>query len=254
MKEKVSILIVDDETNMRITLSDILEDEGYKVSTAADGIEALDLCKSSIYDVILMDIRMPGLNGVEAFYQIRQLQQGVRVIMMSAHSVDELKKAALKGGAIAFLPKPLEIESTLKLIEEAKITTILMVAADEKVSKPAQEALKKHGYRTRFVKSATEALELIEQINFDIIFIDVQLPLMNGLELYLAIKKVTPTTVAIMISGREEEFKMIAKEAVKRTAYAIVKKPLDIDELLGLLRRLGPQLVSDNIEKPDPEG
>ena len=94
--DKANILIVDDEKNMRITLSDILEEEGYKTSTAADGIEALEKCKESAYDVILMDVRMPGIDGVETFRKIRKLQQGVRVIMMSAYSVDELKQEALK--------------------------------------------------------------------------------------------------------------------------------------------------------------
>ncbi|MEE9297271.1 MAG: hypothetical protein V3W34_20210 [Phycisphaerae bacterium] len=77
---------------------------------------------------------------------------------------------------------------------------------------------------------------------------------MNGLELYLAIKKLTPTATAIMLTGNEEEFEEIAKEAVRRTAYTVLKKPLDLDYVLGLLERITGQRVSDEILKPPPDG
>lgn len=253
MAKKTRVLIVDDEKNMRITLADILEEEGYEVSTADNGNAAVEKCKSSTYDVILMDVRMPGLDGVEAFRQIRRHQEGVRVIMMSAYSLDELKQAALEEGAIAFLSKPLNIEKVLKLIEEVKGRTILVVEADEKTAAPIRDTLRKQGYWVRVVHSPHEALELVEQIRFDIVFIDVQLPAMNGLDLYLAIKRIVPTAVAIMISGMEEEFARIAEEAVRQTAYTIIKKPLDLDQVLALLERIEVQRISDVIEKPEPD-
>jgi DNA-binding NtrC family response regulator len=95
-------------------------------------------------------------------------------------------------------------------------------------------------------------LELVEQIRFDIIFIDAKLPAMNGLELYLAIKKLTPTATAIMLTGNEKEFEEIAKEAVRRTAYTVLKKPLDLDHVLGLLERITGHRASDEILKPPP--
>lgn len=251
--KKMRILIVDDEKNMRTTLSDILQEEGYEVSTAEDGNKAVEVCKINDFDIILMDVRMPGLDGVEAFKRIRRHREGVRIIMMSAYSVDELKQASLEEGAIAFLSKPLHVEEVLKLIEEVKGTAILVVEDDETVSTPMQNALQKQGYWVRVVSSPHDALELIEQIRFDIIFIDVELPAMNGLDLYLAIKKVTPSAVAIMISGMEKEFEQIAQKAVRQTAYTIVKKPLDLDNILGLLERLSSQRVSNMIEKPNTD-
>ena len=80
------ILIVDDEQNMRITLADILQDEGYEVDVAASGDEVLRLCAEHGYAVVLLDVRMPGMNGVETFRQIRRHQEAVRVILMSAYT------------------------------------------------------------------------------------------------------------------------------------------------------------------------
>ena len=68
--------------------------------------------------------------------------------------------------------------------------------------------------------------------------------------MYLAIKKLTPSSITIMISGMEEEFEKLAKEAVRKTAYTFIRKPLNIDKLIGLLERLSSQRLSDAIQKP----
>lgn len=250
---KTSVLIVDDEPNMRVTLGDILREEDYEVDTAENGAQAVEMCLKRAYDVILMDVRMPGISGVEAFREIRREQVGARIILMTAYSVNELKREALEEGAVAFLSKPLDVESVLKLISEVKNTAILVVEDDESTASSLHDTLKKEGYRVRVTPSPHDALELVEQIRFDIIFIDAKLPAMNGLELYLAIKELTPTATAIMMTGNEREFEAIAKEAVRRTAYTVLKKPLDLDDVLGLLERISGQRASEKILKPPPK-
>jgi DNA-binding NtrC family response regulator len=244
------ILIVDDEKNMRITLADILEDEGYDVDVFGSGEAAVRMCSSRSYGIVLLDVRMPGIDGVETFRQIRRHQEGVKIIMMSAYSIDELKEAALDEGAIAFLAKPLDVERVIKLIGEVKDTAILVVENDEATAKSLTKKLKEQGYRVSLTSNPHDALELAEQIRFDLIFIDAELPAMNGLELYLAIKLITPNAVAIMISGKDEEFRQIAKEAVKRTAYTIIQKPIDLDHILAMLDRITNQRASNRLRKP----
>ena len=244
------VLIVDDDENMRTTLADILEDEGFEVTAAATGEEAVRLCQEQGHKVVLMDVRMPGIDGVEAFRQIRRHQEGVRVILMSAYSIDALKEAALDEGAIAFLAKPLDLEKVIDLVDEVKDTAILVVEPDEDTAELLRAGLKQQGYRVTITHSAHDALELVEQIRFDLIFLDASLPAMSGLELYLAIKKISPTTVAIMITGMEEEFEAIAKEAVRRNAYTIIRKPLEIDHILSLLNRLTGKRISGDHRKP----
>ena len=244
------VLVVDDEKNMRETLAEILSDEGYEVDVAGTGEEAVALCLKGNYRVVLMDVRMPGMDGVEAFRQIRRHQEGVRVILMSAYSVEALKEAALDEGAIAFLSKPLDLEKVVGLIGEVKDTAILVVEHDKRTADLLRTGLKDQGYRVTVVSSPHGALELVEQIRFDLIFLDASLPAMNGLELYLAIKKITPSAVAIMITGMDKEFERIAKEAVQRNAYTIVKKPLDIDHVLDLLQGVTGRRASGDSRKP----
>jgi DNA-binding NtrC family response regulator len=251
-EQTIRILVVDDEPGMRKSLADILLDEGYDVTIAEDGTKAVEICAQEKFDVVIMDVLMPGLDGVEAFRRIRTHSSGTRVILMSAFGVEELKYQALDEGAIAFLEKPLDIEAVVHLIENANETSILVVEAEEALKTQLHDSLKHHGYRVTTANSAHDALEVLEQIRFDIILIDVELPVMSGLDLYLAIKQVTPAALAIMISGAENEFLDLAQQAVDQTAYSFVRKPLDLDQLLQLLERIHSQRVSKAIQKPAP--
>lgn len=255
MSQPTRVLIVDDEKNLRFTLSEILKEEGYLVDTAATGEEAISMCTANLYDVVLLDVRMPGMDGVAVFRELRRHHEAARVILMSAYTVDDLKRAALDEGAIAFLAKPLDIQKVIALVGEVKETTILVVEPDEVSATSVRDTLRQHNYRVTVVSTAHDALELVEQIRFDVILIDAALPVMNGLELYLAIKKITPQAVAVMVTNLEAEFERIAQEAVRQTAYTILRKPLDLDELLSLLERIGGQRVSGGeMRKPKLEG
>ena len=113
-----SILVVDDHSAMRSTLRDILQDEGYEVQSASSGEEAVDVFEGGNFDAVLMDVRMQGINGVEAFRRMKSLSNSVKVILMSAFSVDEIKEESLEEGAVAFLPKPLDMQNLIDLIGE----------------------------------------------------------------------------------------------------------------------------------------
>jgi two-component system, NtrC family, response regulator HydG len=244
------ILIVDDEPNMRLTLSAILRAEGYHVDTADNGLKAVEQCQQGHYDVILMDIRMPGLDGVTAFRQLRSYQHNARMIFMSAYGLDDLKQMALEEGAIAFLDKPLDLDKVIRLIQEAYEIAILVVAADEAVSTLLRQSLASPQYRITIVDSAHTALNLLAQIQYDIVFIDVHLPVMNGLDFYLALRKITPTAIAIMMANMEAEAEALAREAVRNTAYTFINKPINLDYLLTLLDRVRRQQTSSAVRKP----
>jgi len=244
------ILIVDDETHMRTTLSDILSDEGFNVDTAADGLTAVAMCESHEYSAVLLDVRVPGIDGVETFRRIRRQHEDLRVVMMSAYGCDDLKQTALGEGAVAFLSKPLDIENVIDLIRDVHDTALLVVSADVDVCHSVRASLKPQGYRVTTSCSPYDALQLAEQIHFDIILIDVLLPEMNGLELYLALRKLTPGVVVVMLSNVGTESEQLAREAIRNTAYTLLYKPLDLAQLGGLLSRIASQRVSRAIKKP----
>lgn len=113
------VLVVDDESGIRESLRGILEDEGYKVSLAESGEQCLDLVQSHQYDVVLLDIWLPGLDGLDALERIKEIEDRPEVIMISGHGSIETAVRATKLGAYDFLEKPLSLEKTLIVVKNA---------------------------------------------------------------------------------------------------------------------------------------
>jgi two-component system, NtrC family, nitrogen regulation response regulator NtrX len=114
-----NILIVDDESSIRQSLKGVLEDEGYKVMAADSGESCLDLLRHRSFDVILLDVWLPGMDGLEALQKIKEADDGAEVIMISGHGTIETAVRATKLGAFDFLEKPLSLEKTLILVKNA---------------------------------------------------------------------------------------------------------------------------------------
>ena len=112
-------MIVDDEPSIRTSLEGVLEDEGFKVVCASDGHEALKTMEEEMPDLVLLDIWMPGIDGIETLKRMRELHPALQVIMISGHGTIETAVNATKLGAFDFIEKPLSLEKTLVTIHNA---------------------------------------------------------------------------------------------------------------------------------------
>ncbi|HEX9923312.1 MAG TPA: response regulator [Anaerolineae bacterium] len=112
MEPTLSILVVDDHPAMGSTLYDILEDLGYRVTIARTGHAAIEQCLAREFDVVLMDVRMPDLNGVETYQRIKTIAAETQIIMMSADVEDVVKQ-----NAYSILKKPLDIDNLLSMLD-----------------------------------------------------------------------------------------------------------------------------------------
>ncbi len=113
------ILIVDDEANIRKALEGVLGDEGYSCETAGDGAEALSRLRTIRPSLVLLDIWMPGMDGIETLRRIRESHPEMPVIMMSGHATITTAIEATRSGAVDFVEKPLELDLVLKAIRRA---------------------------------------------------------------------------------------------------------------------------------------
>src|SRR5215471_11550250 len=114
-----TILVVDDERDIRESLRGILEEEGYKVLLAESGEACLEQLKKRACEVVLLDIWLPGIDGLDTLERIKQIEDGPEVIMISGHGTIETAVRATKLGAFDFVEKPLSLEKTLILIKNA---------------------------------------------------------------------------------------------------------------------------------------
>jgi two-component system response regulator HydG len=119
MNEKPKILVVDDEESHRIMLRAVLTADGYRVAEAADGTEAVRAVEKEAFDIILLDVRMTNMDGIEALTEIRKISPLVPVLIMTAYASVKTAVEALKAGAFDYMTKPLDIEEVKILIEKA---------------------------------------------------------------------------------------------------------------------------------------
>ena len=113
------ILVIDDEKPIRNTLKEILEYEDHQVEIASDGFEGLEKAKENTYDIILCDIKMPNMDGIEVLEKLEEVSPDVPVVMISGHGSVETAVEALKKGAYDFIEKPLELNRLLVTIRNA---------------------------------------------------------------------------------------------------------------------------------------
>lgn len=128
-----NILIIDDEKAIRKTLSEILSYEGYKIEEAGDGEEGLKKFRDKTYDVVLCDIKMPKIDGIEFLDKVRELNPDIPVIMISGHGTIETAVEAVKKGAYDYIAKPPDLNRLLITIRNAMDKTNLV--AETKVLK-----------------------------------------------------------------------------------------------------------------------
>ena len=113
------VLLVDDEVDFTSSLAKVLSRRGFEVKTAADGLEAMTHIAKEPFDVIVLDVKMPGMDGIQVLTEIRRLALDTRVILLTGHLSLTDEENGLKGGAFAYLFKPFPILKLVGLIDSA---------------------------------------------------------------------------------------------------------------------------------------
>jgi CheY-like chemotaxis protein len=126
-----NILVVDDDVDTCRNLSDILTDLGYHVDIAHDGLAALELVRKKPYDVALLDFKMPGMDGLTLYREIKKLRAGTVAVIVTAYAGGDTVEAARAAGAWQVLPKPVDFPKLLGLVNEALEQPLVMVVDDD---------------------------------------------------------------------------------------------------------------------------
>lgn len=238
MTRNTRVLVVDDEVSLAEVLSDIFQSEGYECVAVNSGKEAIGKVKEMSFDVILMDIKMPIMNGVEAFKIIKKICPDTIVIMMTAFSVEDLINDALQEGAYGVLHKPFDIDMVISRIETAKEGGGLIMITDDNSStrEILKDILEQKGYVVNTAADGPSAIDLEREKPHNIVFIDMKMPVLNGLETYLALKKINPAIVAIMVTAYRQEMADIADQALQKGAYCCIEKPFEPQEIVKVVQ------------------
>jgi two-component system NtrC family response regulator len=157
-----TILIVDDEKNYLLVLSAVLEEEGYEVLTALGGPEALGIQKSSDLDLVLTDMKMPGMDGIELLEQIKTRDPELPVIMMTAHGTIDKAVEAMQKGAYSYILKPFDNERLILYVKKA-ISTYQVVKENRRL-RNAVESQYRFGNIIGKSKPMRDVFETIQKV------------------------------------------------------------------------------------------
>ncbi|PLT31674.1 response regulator [Peribacillus deserti] len=112
------VLIVDDQFGIRILLNEVLQREGYETFQAANGPQALDIVNKYPPDLVLLDMKIPGMDGIEILKRMKQIDQNIRIIIMTAYGELDMIQEARDLGALTHFAKPFDIDDIRKAVRE----------------------------------------------------------------------------------------------------------------------------------------
>jgi CheY-like chemotaxis protein len=234
-----SILVVDDDADTCRNLSDILTDLGYHVDTAQDGPAALELVRRRAYDVALLDLKMPGMDGLTLYREIRKIASGTVAIVVTAYAgtttPDELRSA----GAWQVLPKPVDFPKLLGLVGEALDQPLLLVVDDDHdLCANLWDLLRDCGFRVCLAHSRNEAAGLLKERCFRVVLIDLKLPKEDGTEVFRLVRQSNPAARTVLITGFRSQMDHLVSRVLAEGADTVCYKPFDIPQLLTTVQQL----------------
>jgi CheY-like chemotaxis protein len=232
----LQILLVEDEESLRITLAANVELEGHGVIEASDGQSALALLGSVKIDLILSDIRMPGIGGVELLRRVRASHPELPVVLMTAYTAEDQLDAALFAGVFTVLKKPFDVGAAVRVMTRAVAGPVVLVVDDDAaVATSGIEALRKAGLRAEAALSGVEALESMETGRFDVCVTDLVMPGMDGPTLIGKLREKWPMLNVIVSSAYDT--RELLQRLPSTGVDACLKKPVSLRDLLRSLAR-----------------
>ncbi len=243
------VLIVDDNHELAENIAELLADEGYETSVAFSSEQALKLAQANNYHIVLADIRMPGMNGVELIEVLGTLNPEATFLLMTAYTSDQMLTKAMLSGVEAILPKPLAVERLLQIMpKQQNDASLLLVEDDPTLVRVFSEMLENRGYAVRTAMTfASAKAELAARLP-DAAVIDVCLPDGNGAE--LAYELCTNAGIpVVMITGYDHDGVAELVHSMLPSTTRYLAKPFDADTLLSALRSFG-----GSEQKPQPGG
>jgi two-component system response regulator HydG len=250
-----SILVVDDDIDTCRNLSDILTDLGYHVDTAHDGPTALELVRRQGYDVALLDLKMPGMDGLALYRAIKQLRAGTVAIIVTAYASSDTAAAALAAGAWQVLPKPVEVAKLLPLVDEVLGQPLVLVVDDDHdLCATLWDLLRERGYRVCLAHDERETANHLKDTQFHVVLIDMKLPAGDGSQVFRMVRQANPQARTILITGLRQEMDQLIQKVLAEGADAVCYKPFDMPSLLTSLSQLTQKQRTEDRRQETEEG
>ncbi len=231
------ILVADDDDGVRASLVANLELEGYAVSEARDGAEAIRFITGQAYDLIVSDLVMPSATGVEVLSNVRSQQLDTPFILISAFVSEELVSRALADGLFTMLYKPFAMDRILDVVARALRRNVVLIVDDMPgYVESLSAALVAAGMRVAACKDGESAVAFARENTVDVCVLDLVMSPLDGLQTCERLQQVNGRMDIIAITGlaSSEQVRGMARRGVA----TCLRKPFDVRELLNAIARV----------------
>jgi two-component system, NtrC family, response regulator HydG len=225
------VLIVDDDRDHAESLADVLDMRGYTAELAYSGEEAIERFRQGNFDFVLLDVRLPGINGVDAFLEMKKIRPTAQVMMMTGFSLEQLVTQAIEGGALGVLHKPFAAREVLDVLSQIRPRGTILIADDDvDFVDCIVPILVGARYVVHVAHTGADALHKIVHEAIDCLLLDLRLPVLSGAELYARLIEAGRTVPTILMTGGRADAEQ--DDRLRSQAQGMLFKPFDPNALL----------------------
>jgi len=244
--DRYKVLVVEDDEMAKGVLARAVTKEGFEVITAEDGRIGLEIFKEKSPQIVITDLKMPEIGGIEVMHAVRKLSPDTQVILVTAFGETDTAIMALREGALDYIKKPLDLDilsvalgrAKEKISEFAKVypyPTLLLAEDDETTRTRLADVIETDGMKVYKAADGEEAVKLFQQNKIDIVLVDIKMPRKDGLQALRDMREITDDFEAIILTSYGDESSAI--KAMRAGAINFLKKPIDLDELVVVVEK-----------------
>jgi DNA-binding NtrC family response regulator len=235
----MKILVVDDDRRIVKTTCDILKIKGHEPVASYTGEEGVEQVRRDPPDCVLMDIKMPGISGVEALRQMKAIIPDLPVILVSAYATEENMEEAESAGAYAVISKPLDFQMILSFLSLLrKEESILVVDDDPAFCKTLKDILTLRGFQVETECDPQKVLGHLDKNYKLAIVLDLKLGAVDGTDVLKAVRAKYPSKPVVLVTGYRAEMGSSIEKGRKVGAYTCLYKPLEMDTLFRVIEEI----------------
>jgi two-component system, NtrC family, response regulator HydG len=248
---KLDIQIVDDDHDLAESLAEFMELGGHYVRRAHSGMEAIEQFRDIRFDLVFMDIKMPGMDGVDALIEMKSIRPNADVVLMSGYSVQDRIEKALAVGAQQVLRKPLDLAQIGSILDvETARQLVLVIDDDNDFVDSIGEILKLKGHAVATASNGEDGFRLImDKVqrqaaarDVGVVVLDLRMAPMSGTALLQALDKVALELPVVVVTAYLAEETSALSQLEHSTVTALLQKPVNPDELFQAIQNAGRTL------------